>query len=318
MRIGVAFVLVALAALTQAQNYPARMIKVVVPAAPGGATDLTARLVGQKMTERFGQPVVVENRPGGNEVIGTDMVAKSAPDGYTLLVVAPAAIVVLPHMQKMPYVVEKDLAPIALAAATPLVLVVHPSLPVQSVKDLVALAKAKPGQLSYASSGNGGVQHLAGELLKIDGRIDLVHVPYKGAAPALQDLIGGQVPVFFSGMPPAMPHVRSGKLRALAVTGAGRSPSAPELPTMAEAGMPGFEITNWFAFFAPAGTPAAVIARLNAEINHALQQQDVRDKLTGAGAEAMGGSADELARFMRAESTKFAALIKASGAKATD
>jgi len=318
MRIGVAFVLLALAALTQAQNYPARMIKVVVPAAPGGATDLTARLVGQKMTERFGQPVVVENRPGGNEVIGTDMVAKSAPDGYTLLVVAPAAIVVLPHMQKMPYVVEKDLAPIALAAATPLVLVVHPSLPVQSVKDLVALAKAKPGQLSYASSGNGGVQHLAGELLKIDGRIDLVHVPYKGAAPALQDLIGGQVPVFFSGMPPAMPHVRSGKLRALAVTGAGRSPSAPELPTMAEAGMPGFEITNWFAFFAPAGTPAAVIARLNAEINHALQQQDVRDKLTGAGAEAMGGSADELARFLRAESTKFAALIKASGAKATD
>ena len=318
MRIGVAFVLLALAALTQAQNYPARMIKVVVPAAPGGATDLTARLVGQKMTERLGQPVVVENRPGGNEVIGTDMVAKSAPDGYTLLVVAPAAIVVLPHMQKMPYVVEKDLAPIALAAATPLVLVVHPSLPVQSVKELVALAKAKPGQLSYASSGNGGVQHLAGELLKIDGRIDLVHVPYKGAAPALQDLIGGQVPVFFSGMPPAMPHVRSGKLRALAVTGAGRSPSAPELPTMAEAGMPGFEITNWFAFFAPAGTPAAVIARLNAEINHALQQQDVRDKLTGAGAEAMGGSADELARFLRAESTKFAALIKASGAKATD
>jgi tripartite-type tricarboxylate transporter receptor subunit TctC len=304
--------------VVQAQSYPAKPIKIVVPTVPGGATDLTARLVGQKMAERLGQPVLVENRPGGNEVIGTDLVVKAAPDGYTLLVVAPAAVVVLPHLQKLPYQAEKDLAPISLAAVTPLLLVVHPSLSAQTVKELVELAKAKPGQLAYASTGNGGVQHLAGELLKITAKIDVVHVPYKGAGQVMQDLIGGQVAMFFSGMPPAMPHVRSGKLRALAVTSAGRSPSAPEVPTMAEAGVPGFDISNWFAFFAPAGTPPEVIARLNAEVGYALKQPDVREKLAGAGAEAMGTSAEELARFLRAESAKFASLIKLSGAKASD
>jgi tripartite-type tricarboxylate transporter receptor subunit TctC len=192
------------------------------------------------------------------------------------------------------------------------------SLPAQTVQELIALARAKPGQLAYASTGNGGVQHLAGELLKISAKIDLVHVPYKGAGQVMQDLIGGQVPMFFSGMPPAMPHVRSGKLRALAVTSARRSPSAPEVPTMAEAGVSGFDISNWFAFFAPAGTPPEVIARLNAEINYALKQQDVREKLASAGAEVVGTSPDELARFMRAESAKFANLIKVSGAKAAD
>jgi tripartite-type tricarboxylate transporter receptor subunit TctC len=310
--------LFALAATAQPQNYPVKAIKVVVPTVPGGATDLTARLVGQKMAERFGQPVVVENRPGGNEVIGADIVAKSAADGYTVLVSAPAALVVLPHLQKLPYNPEKDLAPIALAAVTPLILVVPAALPAQTVQELIALARAKPGQLAYASTGNGGVQHLAGELLKITAKIDLVHVPYKGAGQVMQDLIGGQVPMFFSGMPPAMPHVRSGKLRALAVTSERRSPSAPEIPTMAEAGVSGFDISNWFAFFAPAGTPPEVIARLNAEINYALKQQDVREKLASAGAEVVGTSPDELARFMRAESAKFANLIKVSGAKAAD
>jgi tripartite-type tricarboxylate transporter receptor subunit TctC len=310
--------LFALAATAQPQSYPVKTIKIVVPTVPGGATDLTGRLVGQKMAERFGQPVVVENRPGGNEIIGADIVAKSAADGYTVLVSAPAALVVLPHLQKLPYDPEKDLAPIALAAVTPLILVVPASLPAQTVQELIALARAKPGQLAYASTGNGGVQHLAGELLKISAKIDLVHVPYKGAGQVMQDLIGGQVPMFFSGMPPAMPHVRSGKLRALAVTSARRSPSAPEVPTMAEAGVSGFDISNWFAFFAPAGTPPEVIARLNAEINYALKQQDVREKLASAGAEVVGTSPDELARFMRAESAKFANLIKVSGAKAAD
>jgi tripartite-type tricarboxylate transporter receptor subunit TctC len=314
----VAFFLFAFAAAAHAQNYPQKAIRIVVPTVPGGATDLTARLVGQKMAERLGQAVVVENRPGGNEVIGTDVVAKSTPDGYTLLVVAPAAIVVLPHLQKLPYSVDKDLAPISLAAVTPLILVVPPSLPAQTVNELIALAKAKPGQLAYASTGSGGVQHLAAELLKISAKIDLVHVPYKGAGQVMQDLIGGQVPIFFSGMPPAMPHVRSGKLRALAVTSTHRSPSAPDVPTMAEAGVPGFDINNWFAFFAPAGTPADVIGKLNTEINHALKQADVREKLASAGAEAVGGSAEELARFLRAESAKFASLIKLSGAKLGD
>jgi tripartite-type tricarboxylate transporter receptor subunit TctC len=267
------------------------------------------------MAERLGQPVIVENRSGGNETIGTDVVAKSAPDGYTLLIAAPAAIVILPHLQKLPYSVERDLEPVSLAAATPLVLVVHPGLAAQSVKDLIALAKARPGHLSYASAGSGGVQHLAAELLKATMKIDIVHVPYKGAGPVMQDLIGGQVQMFFAGMPPAMPHVRSGKLRALAVTTTHRSAAAPEVPTMEEAGVPRFDISNWFAYFVPATTPSGVIGKLNAEINRALKEQDVKEKLAGVGAEAMGTSPEELARYMRSESAKFAELIKLSGAK---
>jgi len=308
----------ALATTAQPQGYPLKPIRVVVPVAAGGATDITARLVGQKMTERFGQPVLVENRPGANEVIGVDAVAKSAPDGYTVLLTAPAAIVVLPHLQKLPYSVDKDLAPVSLAAVTPLILVVHPSLPVTTVKELIAFAKARPGQLSYASAGNGGVQHLAGELLKISAKIDIVHIPYKGAGPVMQDLIGGQVPVFFSGMPPAMPHVRSGKLRALAVTTTHRSATAPDVPTMEEAGVPGFDISNWFAYFVPSGTPPDAIGKLNAEIIRALKLQDVKEKLASLGAEAVGSSPEELVKFARAESAKFADLIKISGAKGTD
>lgn len=305
----------AIAATAQPQSYPLKPIKVIVPVAAGGTTDLTARLVSQKMAERLGHAVIIENRPGGNETIGTDAVAKSAPDGYTVLISAPAAIVVLPHLQKLPYSAERDLAPVSLAAVTPLILVVHPGLPVQTVKELIALAKARPGQLSYASTGNGGVQHLAAELLKTTMKIDMVHVPYKGAGPVMQDLIGGQVPVFFAGMPPAMPHVRSGKLRALAVTTTTRSSAAPEVPTMEEAGVPRFDISNWFAYFVPAATPSDVIGKLNAEINRALKQQDVKDKLASSGAEAMGTSPEELGKFMRTESAKFADLIKISGAK---
>lgn len=307
--------LTAFPAAVQPQGYPQRPIRVIVPVAPGGATDLTARLVGQKMAERFGQAVVVENRPGGNETIGTDVVTKSAPDGYTVLISAPAAIVILPHLQKLPYSAERDLAPVSLAAVTPLILVVHPAVPVQTLQDLVALAKQRPGQLSYASTGNGGVQHLAAELLKSTMKIDIVHVPYKGAGPAMQDLIGGQVPMFFAGMPPAMPHVRSGKVRALAVTTKSRSSAAPEVPTMEQAGVPRFDISNWFAYFVPAATPSDVIGRLSAEINRALKEQDVKEKLSALGAEAMGTSPEELSRFMRTESAKFADLIRISGTK---
>jgi tripartite-type tricarboxylate transporter receptor subunit TctC len=307
----------ALATTVLAQGYPLKTIRVVVPYPPGGASDMTARLVAQKMTERFGQAVVVENRPGASGVIGFDAAAKSAPDGYTVLL-APAEIAILPHLQKMPFDVEKDLAPVSLAAVTPLILVVHPSLPVTTVKELIAAAKARPGQLSFASNGNGSIQHLAAELLKITMKIDMVHVPYKGTGQVMSDLVGGQVPMFFSGMPPAMPHVHSGKLRALAVTTAKRSPAAPDVPTMEEAGVPGFDISNWFAFFVPAGTPTDVIAKLNAEINRALKLQDVREKLASVGAEAVGTSPEELARFVRVESAKFADLIRISGAKGTD
>jgi tripartite-type tricarboxylate transporter receptor subunit TctC len=299
----------------QPQSYPQKPIRVIVPAAAGGTTDVTARLVGQKMAERLGQAVIVENRSGGNETIGTDAVAKSAPDGYTVLLAAPASIVILPHLQKLPYNAERDLAPVSLAAVTPLILVVHPALPAQTVNELIELAKTRPGYLSYASAGSGGVQHLAAELLKTTMKIDIVHVPYKGAGPVMQDLVGGQVQMFFAGMPPAMPHVRSGKLRALAVTTTTRSSAAPEVPTMEEAGVPRFDISNWFAYFVPSATPRDVIGRLSVEINRALKEQDVREKLAGVGAEALGGTPEELAGFMRAESAKFAQLIKVSGVK---
>lgn len=301
-----------------AQAYPSKPIRVVVPYAPGGATDLTARLVGQKMQAATKQNVIVENRPGAGGVIGADVVAKAAPDGYTVLVGVPAEMAILPQLQKVPYAVARDFAPVTLAVVTPLILVVHPSLPVKSVKELVAFVRARPGQVSYASAGTGGVQHLAAELLKITTKIDMVHVPYKGAGPVMPDLIGGHIPLFFSGMPPAMPHVKAGKLRPLAVTTTKRSPAAPDVPTMVESGMPGFDISNWFAYFVPAGTPADVISRLNTEVNRGLQFQDVRDKLASVGAEAVGTTADELAKFVRAETEKFAKLIKASGAKGTD
>ncbi len=301
-----------------AQAYPAKPIRVVVPYAPGGATDLTARLVGQKMQEAMKQNVLVDNRPGAGGVIGADLVAKAAPDGYTVLIAVPAEMAILPHLQKMPYDVPRDFAPVSLAAVTPLILVVHPSLPVKSVKELVAFVKARPGQLSYASAGTGGVQHLAAELLKITMKLDMVHVPYKGAGPVMPDLIGGHVPMFFSGMPPSMPHVKAGKLRALAVTTTRRSPAAPDVPTMAEAGVPGFDISNWFAYFVPTGTPPAVIGRLNSEVNRGLAQQDVKEKLASVGAEVVGTSPEELAKFVRAESDKFARLIQLSGAKGTD
>ena len=313
---GCAFVIVSGA--LPAQGYPAKPIRVVVPYAPGGATDLTARLVGQKMQEAMKQNVLVDNRPGAGGVIGTDIVAKAAPDGYTVLIAVPAEIAILPHLQKMPYDVARDLAPVSLAAVTPLVLVVHPSLPVRSVKDLIAFARARPGQLAYASAGTGGVQHLSGELLKISMKLDMAHVPYKGAGPVMPDLIGGHVPMFFSGMPPAMPHVKAGKLRALAVTTARRSPAAPDVPTMAEAGVPGFDISNWFAYFVPSGTQAEVISRLNSEVNRGLKQPDVREKLASVGAETVGTSPEELAKFVRSESEKFARLVKLSGAKGTD
>ena len=310
--------LLAVAALASAQNYPSKPMRVIVPYATGGATDLIARLVGQKLSERLGQPVIVENRAGAGGVIGADVVAKAPADGYSLLLAVPAEMAILPHLQKMPYRVDRDFAMVSLAAITPLIFVTHPALPVKTVQDVIALARSRPGQLTYASAGTGGVQHLAGELLKITAKIDLLHIPYKGAGPVMPDLLGGHVAMFFSGMPPAMPHVRAGKLRALAVTTAKRSPTIPEVPTMQESGMPGFDIANWFAYFVPAGTPADAISRLNSEINRALQLPDVREKLASVGAEVVGTSPLELERFLQKESAKFAQLIKASGAKATD
>jgi tripartite-type tricarboxylate transporter receptor subunit TctC len=299
-----------------AQGYPAKSVRVVVPFSPGGATDLTGRTVGARLSEAFKQSVVVENRTGAGGVIGADIVAKAAPDGYTVLLATPAEIAILPHMQKMPYDPLRDFAPVSLATASPLILVVHPSLPVKSVKDLIAFVRARPGQLSYGSAGAGGVHHLAAEQLKIAYKLDMVHVPYKGVGPVIPDLIGGHIPMTFSSMPPSMPHVRSGKLRALGVAATKRSPAAPEVPTMAEGGAPNFVATNWFAYFVPAGTPAAAISTLNAAINRALKLEDVKAKLIPQGLETLGTTPDELGKFVRAESEKFAKLVKASGLKA--
>lgn len=301
-----------------AQAYPTKPIRVVVPYAPGGATDLTGRTVGQKLQQSLKQKIIVDNRTGAGGTIGADIVAKAPADGYTVLLSSPAEIAVLPHLQRLPYNAERDFAPVSLAAMTPLILVVHPSLPVTSVKGLIAFIKARPGQMSYASAGTGGVQHLAGELLKIRYKLDMVHVPYKGAGPVMPDLVGGHVPMFFSGMPPAVPHVRAKKLRALAVTSVKRSPAVASVPTMAEAGVPDFVFTNWFAYFVPAGTPAGVIERLNTEINRALQLADVKARLAAVGAETVGTTPGELGKFVREESEKFAKLIKLSGAKGTD
>jgi tripartite-type tricarboxylate transporter receptor subunit TctC len=273
--------------------------------------------MAQKMSVAWKQTVVVDNRPGAGGMIGADLVAKSAPDGYTVLVSSTQEIVINQYVfSKMAYNPEKDFAPVTLASITPLVLVVSPSFPAKSLKELIALARARPGLLTFASSGSGSVQHLSGELLKTLEKIDMVHVPYKGAAPALTDVVGGQVNMFFSGLPPAIPHIRAGKLRALAVTTTTRSPALSEIPTMIESGVPGFDISNWFGVFVPAGTPKDIVAKLNAEMVHALKQSDVKDKLSSQGAEAVGDTPDEFERFIRAEMAKYSQLVKASGARA--
>ena len=301
-----------------AQGYPVKSIRVVVPYAPGGATDLTGRTVGAKLSGAFKQGMVVENRSGGGGVIGADIVAKAPPDGYTVLLATPAETAILPHMQRLPYDPLRDFAPVSLATASALILVVHPSLPVKSVKELVAFVKARPGQLSYGSAGTGGVHHLAAELFKITFKLEMVHVPYKGVGAVIPELIGGHIPMTFSSMPPSMPYVRAGRLRALAVTSTKRSSAAPDIPTMIEAGVPGFVSTNWFAYFVPAGTPGGIISALNAEINRTLKLEDVKAKLDALGLDTLGTTPDELGKFLREESGKFARLIKLSGVKGSD
>jgi tripartite-type tricarboxylate transporter receptor subunit TctC len=298
-----------------AQIYPAKAIRVIVPFAPGGATDITGRTVSARLTETLKQTIIVDNRSGGGGVIGADIVAKAPPDGYTVLLATPAETAILPHMQKMPYDPLKDFAPVSLATSSPLILVVHPSLPAKSAKELIALIKARPGQLSYGSAGTGGVHHLAGELLKATFKLDMVHVPYKGVGAVIPDLLGGHIPMTFSSLPPSMPYVAAGKLRALAVTSTKRSPAAPDVPTMIEAGVSDFVATNWFAYFVPAGTPEAIVGRLNAEINRTLKLEDVKEKLLVLGLDALGTTPGELGKFVREESAKFAKLIRIAGVK---
>ena len=304
-------------AAAAADAYPAKPVRFVVAFPPGGGTDIIARSIAQKLTERIAQQVVVDNRPGAGGNIGTDIVAKSAPDGYTLLMGSAGPLAINASLfVKMPFDPIKDLAPVTLAASTPNVLVVHPSLRAATVKELIALAKARPGEINFASSGHGTPAHLAGELFNSMAGVKMVHVPYKGAAPALADLLGGQVQLMFSTMPPALPHVKDGKLRALAVTSAKRSPAAPDLPTVDEIALPGFEANTWHGVVAPAGTPRAIIARLNREIVAILHLPDVVERLSAQGAEPVGSTPEEFAAYIGSETLKWAKVVRDSGAKA--
>lgn len=308
------FVVVAVTASGAAAAYPEKPIRLVVPYTPGGVTDLLARAVGEKLGKSLGQSVVVDNRPGGGANIGADLVAKSPPDGYTLLMGSAATHAINSSLyRQIPYDHVKDFAPVTLVAKVPNILVVHPSVPAQSVKELIALAKAKPGQLNFGSSGSGGTIHLSGELFKSMAGIDMVHIPYKGSAPAVTDLLGGQIQVMFDSS--VIPYVNAGKLRALGVTSARRSSALPDVPTIAEAGLPGYEATAWFGILAPAGTPREIITKLNTEIVRALNDPEMQERLRSQGAEVAGNTPEEFAAFIKAETQKWAKVVKESGAR---
>jgi tripartite-type tricarboxylate transporter receptor subunit TctC len=297
-----------------AQNgYPSRPIRLIVPSSPGGGTDFTARTIGQKLSEVVGQTVIVDNRAGAAGNIGVEIASKASPDGYTL-VMPITSFSINPHLySKLPFDTAKDFAPIVLAASAPLFLVVNPSVPAKSVGELIALAKAKPGQLNYANSGNGTTAHLAGELLKKMAGVDLVSVPFKGGGPAVIDLIAGRVQIYFSTIPAALTQVKAGKLRGIAVTTTKRVGLIPDVPTVAESGLPGFEVVGWFGIFAPAGTPKGIIATLNTGINEALRAPETQQRFARQGLIPGGGTSEELGRFFHAEMKKWGALIKEVG-----
>jgi tripartite-type tricarboxylate transporter receptor subunit TctC len=308
--------LLALAAPASAQvAYPQKPIRLVAPFAPGGGTDILARLFGQKMGEVLGQQVIVDNRGGAGGTVGTDIAAKAPPDGYTLILVSASHAINPGLYQKLPYDSVNDFAPITQIATSPGILVVNPSLPVKSVKDLIALARAKPGQINYASAGSGTPPHLAGELFKVMAKIDMVHVPYKGNAPAFIDVIGGQVPLIFPTMPSAMPFIKSGKLRPIAVTSAKRSPAAPDIPTIAESGLPGYEATSWYGILAPARTPREIVAKLHEVLVSVIGSPDMKDKLAAQGLDPVGNTPQQFAAVIKSEIAKWTKVVKASGAK---
>jgi len=297
-----------------AQNFPAKPVRLIVPFAPGGPADIQARLIGPKLTEAWGQPVVVENRAGGNTIIATELTARTDPDGHTVLVVSAGFAINVSLYAKLPYDSLRDFAPVTQLTSGPAIVVVHPSLPVRSVKELIQLARSRPGQLTYASAGL--PSQLAVELFKVVTGTDLVNVPYKGAAPAMIDLIAGHVQVSFPTIIGAFSHVQAGRLRALATTGAKRAPAAPDLPTMMEAGVPGYEAANWFGTVVPAKTPTAIVSKLSQEIARVLRLPDVRERLLLQGMEPTSSTPEEFSAYIRSEMTKWARVVKASGAKA--
>ncbi|HSQ03418.1 MAG TPA: tripartite tricarboxylate transporter substrate binding protein [Burkholderiales bacterium] len=314
--LAVALVLCLFAAWANAQTYPSRSIRIVVPLAAGGPGDILARAIGQKLAESVGQPIVIDNRPGANTNIGTEAVAKSAPDGYTLLLTASTHTINPSLYSKLPFDPIRDFAPVTLVGDTPLVMVLHPSVPATSVKAFIALAKSRPGQINYGSAGSGSTLHLAGEMFNSLAGVKMVHVPYKGVTQAVSDLLGGHLTLMFPGAPIALPHARAGKLVALATTGTRRTPAAPELPTVAEAGVPGFEVTVWYGVLAPAATPQAVITRLHGELVRIVQLPDIRERWATLGADPLTNTPTEFAAFLKADIGKWAKVVKESGAKA--
>ena len=311
-----AVLLCSAAGWANAQNFPVKSLRMVIHFPPGGPTDLVGRAMAQKLTELWKQQIMVENRPGAGGVIGIETVLRAPPDGYTLLFGTGGSLALAPALNpKLPYNVFTDLAPITLVVINPQILVVHPSLPVHNVRELIKLAKSKPGQINYASVGPGSPNHMGMELLKSMAGIDMVHIPYKGTAPAVTDLISGQVSLLFNSMPSVLPHVASGRLRGIAVGSAQRSPAAPDIPTVAEAGLKGYQYVTWYALLAPAAVPKDIIAKINADTVKVLSQPDMVQRFASQGAEPAPGTPEALARFMRAEYDEWKRVIKAANIK---
>ena len=304
------------APIALAQGYPTKSIRMLVGFPPGGGTDIIGRIVAQKLADALGQQVIVDNRGGASGQLAAELVAKAPPDGYTIMMAHIAAISILPSLiSKLPYDAQKDFAPVSLSAIGPNLLVVHPSVPARSVKELIALAKARPGQLQYASPGAGTVQHLAGELFKLQAKVDMLHIPYKGSGQSIVDLISGQVHLDFDAVPPVINYVRQGRLRALAVTSAKRFSLLPDMPTVEEAGVKGFDMSTWWGIVAPGGVSKDVINKLNAEMVKAIRQPDTKEKIAGVGADTVGNTPEEFAAFIRSETEKYARIVKAGNIK---
>lgn len=294
-----------------AQNFPNKAVRIVVPFAPGGTTDILARLISKRLTEGLGYPVVIDNRPGANGVLGTDIVAKALPDGHTIVMGYLGSLAISPHLTtNLPYDPVRDFSPITLVAATTQAIVMHPSVPVKTTKELIAFSKRQPGQLAYASAGIGAPSHLAGELFKMMAGIDLVHVPYKGSGAAMTDLLGGHVALSFGGLAAAVPHINTKRLRVLAVAGLRRSQAMPQVPTVSESALPGFDVSSWFGLLAPAGTPREVVGRLNSEVVKILKADDVKERLIADGAEVVANKPEEFAAYITSELTKWGVVIK--------
>ena len=315
MKILLAALILAAAALSpaSAQQYPTKAVRIVSPFAPGGGNDVISRTIAAKLTDTLKQQVIVENRAGANGLVGTEIAARAAPDGYTIVLIPSGHTVNASLYKKLPYDSIRDFTPITLVGSSPLLLVVHPTLPVKSVKELISFAKARPGQLTYASAGIGSSGHLAAALFDTLTGTKMVHVPYKGNSLALSDLIGGQVFLNFATTASVMPHIKSGRLRALATTGAARAPTLPDLPTVAEGGVPGYETGLWYAFVGPAGIPPQIVQRLNAEISAAIKTPEVRNRLTASGIDPHPSTPEELARLIAADVKRWASVIARTG-----